>query len=427
MGDLAIRVEALGKRYRIGARRRAATSFREAALRTLAIPFSYLVSSMRQPTAEESIWALRNVSLTVSHGEVLGIIGRNGAGKSTLLKILSRITEPTEGQAWIYGRVGSLLEIGTGFHPDLTGRENIYLNGAILGMRKGEIDRKFDEIVAFSEVDAFIDTQVKRYSSGMRVRLGFAVAAHLEPEILIVDEVLAVGDASFQRRCIGKMGDVARSGRTVLFVSHNMLAVQSLCTRAIVLEGGTTTFEGSPAEAVSHYLSGVEELRSVSIADRNDRGGGDLFKFHDVEFVDVQTGRSGSIVVCGRPVRIRIHYECRTDNLDDVSVAIGFATVTGTQLMACRSRAVGTVLDLRKGSGVTECLMDQWPLSEGNYSFNLYAERRGHPLDWVRDAGALQVAAGDYYGSGSVPAPGEPAVYVPYAWRASAGDTVSAG
>ncbi len=203
------------------------------------------------------IWALRDVSFDVHPGEVVGIIGRNGAGKSTLLKVLTRITEPTSGEIKLYGRVASLLEVGTGFHPELTGRENIYLNGTILGMRKHEIDRKFDEIVDFSEIEKFLDTPVKRYSSGMYVRLAFAVAAHLEPEILLVDEVLAVGDAAFQRKCIGKMGDVAREGRTVLFVSHNMHAIKNLCTKSVLLDQGLVTYSGPVAEAVEKYLQNV--------------------------------------------------------------------------------------------------------------------------------------------------------------------------
>jgi len=225
MKDIAICVDKLSKRYRIGARQKREATLRKRLGNMLASPFEYLRASLRPPTEDETLWALRDVSFEVQHGEVLGIIGRNGAGKSTLLKILSRITEPTSGTAALYGRVGSLLEVGTGFHPELTGRENIYMNGAILGMRRAEIDAKFDEIVDFAGVEKFIDTPVKRYSSGMYVRLGFAVAAHLEPEILIVDEVLAVGDAEFQKKCLGKMGEVAKGGRTVLFVSHNMASV----------------------------------------------------------------------------------------------------------------------------------------------------------------------------------------------------------
>jgi len=259
MSDLAIRADGLGKRYRIGQRER----YR--ALRDVVTDaVASLVRRLRQwetPGADlrpggrgDYVWALRDVSFTVRHGEVLGIVGRNGAGKSTLLKLLSRITEPTEGVAELRGRVGSLLEVGTGFHPELTGRENIFLNGAILGMHRAEIVRKFDEIVAFAEVERFIDTPVKRYSDGMYMRLAFAVAASLEPEILLVDEVLAVGDAAFQQKCLGKMGEVAKTGRTVLFVSHNMTAVQSLCQKAIWIDQGRLVDEGSAAAIVSRYL-----------------------------------------------------------------------------------------------------------------------------------------------------------------------------
>ncbi|RME47458.1 MAG: ABC transporter ATP-binding protein, partial [Chloroflexi bacterium] len=251
MSDIAIRVEHLSKRYRIGQLHRPHDTLRDS-IADFGLRIADWLSRRANPKSkiqnsksDDTIWALRDVSFEVKRGEVVGIIGRNGAGKSTLLKILSRITEPTSGRAEIHGRVGSLLEVGTGFHPELTGRENIYLNGAILGMRKREIDRKFDEIVAFAEIEKFIDTPVKRYSSGMYVRLAFAVAAHLEPEILLVDEVLAVGDAAFQKKCLGKMGDVAKEGRTVLFVSHNMAAITSLCQRAIWLEEGKIKEDGS--------------------------------------------------------------------------------------------------------------------------------------------------------------------------------------
>jgi homopolymeric O-antigen transport system ATP-binding protein len=248
MSDIVIRAEGLGKRYRRGLTGPPET-LRDALTRIVGSP----LAAMRRPT-QEHFWALRDVGLEVRHGEVLGLIGRNGAGKTTLLKILSRITRPTTGWAEIHGRVRSLLEVGTGFHGELSGRENTYLSGSILGMGKREIDRKFDEIVAFAEVDKFIDTPVKHYSSGMYVRLAFAVAAHLEPEILLVDEVLAVGDASFQKKCLGKMGDVAKTGRTILFVSHNMTALRRLCTRAIWLEGGQALDVGDPGEVIDHYL-----------------------------------------------------------------------------------------------------------------------------------------------------------------------------
>lgn len=291
MSDIAIRVENLGKQYRIGTRQRGYKTLRESLMSAFTTPFRRLAKREpenrrkgepehfpdspipqltdsqplrlsdspipRSPDPQESdtIWALKDVSFEVKQGEVVGIIGRNGAGKSTLLKILSRITKPTQGRAEIHGRVGSLLEVGTGFHPELTGRENIYLNGAILGMKKAEIERKFDEMVAFAEVEKFIDTPVKHYSSGMYVRLAFAVAAQLEPEILLVDEVLAVGDAAFQKKCLGKMRDVADSGRTVLFVSHNMNAVMRLCSMAILLSGGATKVFGDVGKCVKEYLS----------------------------------------------------------------------------------------------------------------------------------------------------------------------------
>lgn len=259
MSETAIRIENLGKRYRIG-ERESYKALRDILTERLTAPVRAVRGLLKGTVTlngkepDNTLWALQGLSFEVKQGEVVGIIGRNGAGKSTLLKILSRITKPTVGHVRLFGRVGSLLEVGTGFHPELTGRENIYLNGAILGMKKSEIERKFDEIVAFAEVEKFLDTPVKRYSSGMYVRLAFGVAAHLEPEILVVDEVLAVGDAAFQKKCLGKMGDVAKEGRTVLFVSHNMVAVQSLCERAIWLHQGQIVETGLPAEVVSNYL-----------------------------------------------------------------------------------------------------------------------------------------------------------------------------
>jgi len=266
MGVAAIRICKLGKQYRIGLREPPPSSAAQALRRVLAAPWRRLKALSGRGGEREQFWALRDVSFDVQPGEIVGIIGRNGAGKSTLLKILSRVTEPTEGVAHLRGRVASLLEVGTGFHPELTGRENIYLNGAILGMRRGEIARRFEQIAAFAEIDPFLDTPVKRYSSGMRVRLGFAIAAHLESEILIVDEVLAVGDAQFQRKCLGKMSAVGQQGRTVLFVSHNLTAVRNLCTRAIWLSEGRLVADGEPAAVAQQYLGttavaiGVPEL-----------------------------------------------------------------------------------------------------------------------------------------------------------------------
>jgi len=257
MSDAVIRVEGLAKHYAIGAHKQQRETFREMLTRQLTTPLRRMHSPPGANAAAHSIWALRDVSFQVGQGEVVGIIGRNGAGKSTLLKILSRITEPTAGRVELRGRVASLLEVGTGFHSELTGRENIFLNGAILGMSRREIALKFDAIVAFAEVERFLDTPVKHYSSGMYVRLAFAVAAHLEPEILVVDEVLAVGDAQFQRKCLGRMESVARSGRTVLFVSHNMGAVRGLCSSAILLDAGSIAMQGTVDDTIAAYLTDV--------------------------------------------------------------------------------------------------------------------------------------------------------------------------
>lgn len=269
--SLALEVINLSKEYRIGAKQEQYYTLRDTLVDVFAAPFRRVRNLMRGEAygaaeLSESLWALRDVSFKVEQGDVIGIIGRNGAGKSTLLKILSQITEPTSGQVRLYGRVGALLEVGTGFHQELTGRENIYLNGAILGMSRTEINRKFDEIVDFSGVEKFIDTPVKHYSSGMGLRLGFAVAAHLEPDILIVDEVLAVGDAEFQKKCLGKMSDVAGEGRTVLFVSHNLLAVQQLCKRSILLSKGEVVFEGEADVVVEQYLERYKSTSSSYVA-----------------------------------------------------------------------------------------------------------------------------------------------------------------
>jgi lipopolysaccharide transport system ATP-binding protein len=258
MSRPAIRVEGLSKRYRISARKQRAKTLREALLGLVSSPFADLRTMIRPPSDEEVLWALRDISFEVAEGEVVGLVGPNGAGKSTLLKVLSRITEPTEGRAVLHGRVSSLLEVGTGFHRELSGRDNVYLNGAILGMRRREIDAKFDEIVAFSGLDTFMDTPAKRYSSGMIVRLAFAVAAHLEPEILLVDEVLAVGDAEFRKKCVGKMGKVAKSGRTVLFVSHNMAVVREVCPQSLWIDHGRIQRFGPSSEVIREYLQVLE-------------------------------------------------------------------------------------------------------------------------------------------------------------------------
>ena len=314
MGDIALRVEDLSKQYRIGSSREAYKTLRDTFTDVVMSSFRRVGKllhgrSGRAPELGETFWALKDISFEIKRGEVVGIIGYNGAGKSTLLKILSRITEPTEGYADIYGRVGSLLEVGTGFHPELTGRENIYLNGAILGMKRMEITRKFDEIVAFAEIERFIDTPVKHYSSGMYMRLAFAVAAHLEPEILLVDEVLAVGDARFQKKCLNKMQDAGQQGRTVLFVSHNMPAITRLCERAILLEGGRVLQDGPSHRVVSTYLN--SQVGTMAVREWTDPAkapGGELARLRSVR-VRTEAGQITDVVDIRQSIGIDMEYD----------------------------------------------------------------------------------------------------------------------
>jgi lipopolysaccharide transport system ATP-binding protein len=363
MADTVVRVENLGKRYRIGALLKPARTRREALMRLAGAPFRYLKRTMTRPASEEILWALRNVSFEVERGEVVGIIGRNGAGKSTLLKILSRITEPTEGSAELHGRVGSLLEVGTGFHPELTGRENIYMNGTILGMRRAEIAEKFDEIVAFAEVEKFIDTSVKYYSSGMYVRLAFAVAAHLEPEILIVDEVLAVGDASFQRKCLGKMQNVAQEGRTILFVSHNMAAVQRLCPRALLLEQGQLLLGGDTSTVLSAYYRSTGE-REVPVVERRDVPEG-AARF--VAWQVKSSSKSSYSCFSGEPCAIQLRLRARRI-VKEANFGIALWAADGALVWAMRSLDHGgEAVFLREGDYEVEFALPQLPLRPGEY------------------------------------------------------------
>jgi homopolymeric O-antigen transport system ATP-binding protein len=331
MGNLAISVRDLGKQYRIGGRQERHETFMSALTAGLASPFRRL-KRIGKPVPEEQIfWALRNISFELNRGEVLGIIGRNGAGKSTLLKLLSRITEPTEGRMEIHGRLGSLLEVGTGFHPELTGRENIFLNGTILGMKRREVSRKFDEIVDFSGIEQFLDTPVKRYSSGMYVRLAFAVAAHLEPEILVVDEVLAVGDLEFQKKCLGKMSEVAGEGRTILFVSHSMGAIKTLCTRAMLIHGGASVASGSVEETVAAYLnlnSPIQEHGMIS-DDAHRIGTGDAL-LRRVELRDC-TGQPIEQLMLGQRFKIATIFDVLRP-IEDGVIEIGISTLDGLRV-----------------------------------------------------------------------------------------------
>lgn len=400
MSNIAIRVEGLSKQYHIGGPRKTYDRFGEQLADMVRAPFRRAGKLLRgQATGaaelDETFLALDNVCFEVKVGEVVGIIGRNGAGKSTLLKILSRITEPTSGYADLYGRVSSLLEVGTGFHPELTGRENVYLNGAILGMRKKEIEQKFDEIVAFSEIERFIDTPVKHYSSGMYVRLAFAVASHLEPEILLVDEVLAVGDVAFQRKCLSKMDDVARQGRTVLFVSHNMGVIQALCQRGIFLYEGEVQVDCPIAETVEAYLQTLEQAEMLNLAERTDRKGAGEIRLTQVELVD-GSGRPTRTLAAGRPVK----FNFQTNNvLPRMSCVFTIYDHLGQALVNFNS-AVSSPVDsfISKQELGFVCEIDELMLLPGRYRINVAIEGDGKLQDHIEAAAIFDVEEGQIAG-----------------------------
>ncbi len=430
MSEPAISIRHLSKCYRLGAIGRHTLvdeaqywwhKIRGRDPRRFMAKIGHTATEKRKAAAEREgnpeFWALSDVSFDVQPGEVIGIIGRNGAGKSTLLKLLTRITEPTSGEIAINGRVASLLEVGTGFHPELTGRENVYMNGTILGMKKREIDAKFDEIVAFSEIEKFIDTPVKRYSSGMYVRLAFAVAAHLEPEILLVDEVLAVGDAAFQKKCLGKMGDVAKEGRTILFVSHNMAAVQNLCARCVVLKNGAIEFGPGPVEdAIDIYLSQAQQETAIHIRNRTDRQGSGRIRLVDFQFCDLE-GNAYSYVASGRPVVFRMQYEVKEGPMPSrVEFAIGVYTSKGAFLALLSNVMAQEPFGLSRREGVVDCRIDRLPLAAGPYFLNLTVRSNDAIEDWVQEAAVLNVENGDFFGTGRISPPSHGGVYIDQAW-----------
>ena len=398
MSDIVIQVEKLGKLYRI---RRAQTrhdTLRDALAAGVRAPLEWLRRNGRPGPqgAPDHIWALKDVSFEVKQGEVLGIIGRNGAGKSTLLKILSRITEPTEGRALLRGRVGSLLEVGTGFHPELTGRENIYLSGAILGMRRAEIERKFDEIVAFAEIEQFLDTPVKRYSSGMYVRLAFAVAAHLEPEILLVDEVLAVGDAAFQKKCLGKMGDVAREGRTVLFVSHNMQAVQNLCDRAVLLRNGVVACLGHTSQVVAEYMSSSLESR-LYVQWSLDNAPGNAYARLLKAAVRTPNGADGaSVFTMADDIELEFEFYNLMQGQHNLDVTMHLQDERGILVLVSGSGGCPP-RSFSQGSLRATCRIPGHLLNEGVYTINrlLLVKDRGYVVYEHPDVLTFQVVAGN--------------------------------
>ncbi len=417
MSRIAVRVRDLGKEYTIG--HLAARGLRKEQYKTLRETLVRLFTSparmIGRSRNSESFWALQDINFDVTEGEVVGIIGRNGAGKSTLLKILSRITEPTHGFAEIHGRVASLLEVGTGFHPELTGRENTYLNGAILGMKRAEIERKFDEIVAFSEVEQFIDTPVKRYSSGMYLRLAFAVAAHLEPEILLVDEVLAVGDAEFQKKCLGKMGDVAREGRTVLFVSHNMSAVQALCPRSILLRKGGVAFDGPTSDVLREYLGYLHASASQAFENNPERRGDGAVRFTSARILD-DRGAVVSQVVAGAPVSFEFGYE-NLVNADRVEINVGVVNHLSVSVTSFSTHLTGfSVVGLGR-RGTLTCRIPKLPLPPGEYRVGVSVTHLGRETDHLPNALTFSVDSSVFFPTGRVPKIVHGAVLVDHSWE----------
>jgi homopolymeric O-antigen transport system ATP-binding protein len=386
-----IQGEGLGKRYRRGVQ-----GSRETLRDTLTNFVRSPLAALRRPQ-HESFWALEDVSLQVYEGEVLGLIGRNGAGKTTLLKILSRITRPTTGWAEIHGRVRSLLEVGTGFHGELSGRENAYLSGSILGMSKREIDRKFDEIVAFAEIEKFIDTPVKHYSSGMYVRLAFAVAAHLEPEILLVDEVLAVGDIAFQKKCIGKMGDVARHGRTIVLVSHNMAAINALCSRCVILNLGEVEFDGPTDKATARYYAESLNMGMGSdLSDRRREGNGKArFTSISVQALDA-SGRALEVAYPGCDLNIEIELQCES-NFAHANLAVVLYDSSGYRLIDANTAQKGEFISLQAGQVArANFLIREMLLRPGKYLIRLWIGREGTEiLDDIECATTVDVAEGN--------------------------------
>ena len=393
-----IKVEGLSKQYLLN---KSASPKSDTLFDNLLTGVKNIKNIARKKETQE-FWALKDVSFEIQQGDRVGIIGRNGAGKSTLLKILSRITPPTKGRIEIYGRLASLLEVGTGFHGDLSGRENIYLNGSILGMSKHEIDRKFDEIVDFAEVEQFLDTPVKRYSSGMYVRLAFAVAAHLEPEILIVDEVLAVGDAAFQKKCIGKMKDVSNGGRTILFVSHHMASIQSLCNKAIVLKKGMVDFPLSNTDVcLKHYLKDVVAQSKMQLAERTDRDGEGTFRFKNIILKDKE-GTVLNAAQTGSDLIMEIEFDLKRESLSNLSLALTIYNDEGREMFTLANHISTAPFETVNKGNVIQCLVKKFPLTSGSYLCNIIAYKDGIVQDYIQEAYSLEVEEGDFFGTGKI-------------------------
>jgi lipopolysaccharide transport system ATP-binding protein len=400
MSRVVIEAVGLGKEFHIGSIQKSHYRLTDQLVDMVVAPFRRVGNLMRGQAGgaadlDEAIWAIKDISFQVKPGEVVGIIGRNGAGKSTLLKILSGISDPTEGYADIYGRVGSLLEVGTGFHPELTGRENIYLNGAILGMKKGEIESKLDEIVAFAEIDKFLDTPVKHYSSGMYVRLAFSVAAHLEPEILLVDEVLAVGDVAFQRKCLGKMDDVAKAGRTVIFVSHNMGLLQQLCERGILLQNGNVSLDGPITEVVDAYLQTLEQVNSQDLSKRTDRKGVGQARLVYAEVTNNSSGHP-SVLRTGHTARFVFSVNA---SVPGIACNFFIYDAIGQPVTSFYSRVRGPVDAYDSKNNLQfVCELDELLLLPGRYRMDVAIVGDNSLQDFIEAAAVFEVADGQVGG-----------------------------
>jgi lipopolysaccharide transport system ATP-binding protein len=394
MNHLAISAHGLAKRYRLG---RLESGFRR------------VHRFARRQSGPGQLWALRDVTFDVPEGSAVAIVGSNGAGKSTLLKILAQITEPTSGYVDVAGRVGALLEVGTGFSPELTGRENVYMNGTLLGMSRNEIDRRLNEIVAFAGVEAHLDKPVKWYSSGMYVRLGFAVAAHLEPDILIVDEVLSVGDLAFQQKCLGRMGEVAGAGRTVLFVSHNLAAVSAICSTAMYLRDGQICARGTTREVIDRYVDDVKATARVDVRDRLDREGDGRLRF-----TEIRVG-NGTSVKTGDDCKISLSYEgAPGSGMVRVGLAVYGALVE--PVFQCFNDVSGEVITELAATGSFTCTIPKLPLAPGHYTVSVFCDVNGRIADWVQNAAVLEVVEGDFFGNGRLPSGAHGTFYVDHTW-----------
>lgn len=426
--SVVIKVEDLSKRYRLGNinRKMLYKDIRQRCAQLLGKgkPLPQPPDAVAEPVAEtEEIWALRDVNFEISAGDVVGVIGRNGSGKSTLLKILSKITAPTTGRALIKGRVASLLEVGTGFHSELTGRENVYLNGSILGMTKPEIDGKLEEIVEFSGVEKFLDTPVKRYSSGMVMRLAFAVAANIESEILIIDEVLAVGDAAFQRKCLGKVNDVAKDGRTILFVSHQAAAVENLCTRGIVLQSGRAVFDGSQVQALGFYADSMGQFDGI-LRDRSDRKGAGGIRIVAVE-IRTSKGERVNTVAAGQDIELFFHFEKSSATpWPDLKLYIWIKNQFDIPMFTHGNLYTGDSFGSAvPSSGAFVCKLPRLPLPAGSYRIDYAIRNQGHGstvLDQMEAALSMHIEGGDYFGTGRLPAAHDGVCLVDGQWHLAA-------